>query len=160
MKARLPRLAIVGIALAAITFAGTAQAEEADAKAVQQASDQFYAALNALFTGEVEPMKAVWSHKDDITYMGPAGDYRVGWKQVAQEWETQAARKLGGKIVPEETHINAGRDLAVVSCYEVGKNVVDGAQPVKIRATSIYRKEGGAWKMIGHHTDILPFLQK
>ena len=32
--------------------------------------------------------------------------------------------------------------------------------PVSIRATNIFRKENGAWKMIGHHTDLLPFLDK
>jgi len=28
---------------------------------------------------------------------------------------------------------------------------------VSIRATNVFRKEGGQWKMIGHHTDLLPF---
>jgi ketosteroid isomerase-like protein len=31
---------------------------------------------------------------------------------------------------------------------------------VSIRATNLFRKENGAWKMIGHHTDLLPFLEK
>ena len=31
---------------------------------------------------------------------------------------------------------------------------------VSIRATNIFRKEKGEWKMIGHHTDLLPFLDK
>jgi hypothetical protein len=30
---------------------------------------------------------------------------------------------------------------------------------VSIRATNLFRKESGAWKMIGHHTDLLPFLE-
>jgi ketosteroid isomerase-like protein len=43
---------------------------------------------------------------------------------------------------------------------EVGDNVVDGKpQQVSIRATNTFRKENGQWKMIGHHTDLLPFLQ-
>jgi ketosteroid isomerase-like protein len=32
-------------------------------------------------------------------------------------------------------------------------------QKVMIRATNLFRKEGGDWKMIGHHTDLLPHLQ-
>jgi ketosteroid isomerase-like protein len=31
-------------------------------------------------------------------------------------------------------------------------------EKVSIRATNIYRKENGQWKMIGHHTDLLPYL--
>jgi hypothetical protein len=29
---------------------------------------------------------------------------------------------------------------------------------VSIRATNLFRKEDGSWKMIGHQTDLLPFL--
>ncbi len=131
-------------------------------KAVRMAAAEFYRALNAMFTGDVGPMKEVWSHADDVTYMGPAGGIHVGWDQVLADWEAQAALKLGGEVHPEELHINAGRDLAIVTNYEIGKNLnADGqTQNVKIRATNTFRNEGGKWKMIGHHTDLLPFLQQ
>ena len=46
-------------------------------KAVMDAAAQSYAALNAMFTGELCPMKQAWSHADDVTYMGgPAGELR------------------------------------------------------------------------------------
>ena len=55
----------------------------------------------------------------------------------------------------------AGASIAVVSCIEAGENIIDGKpQKVSIRATSTFRKEDGEWKMIGHHTDLLPFLQQ
>ena len=42
-----------------------------------------------------------------------------------------------------------------------GDGTDDGKpQPVNIRVTTTFRKEGGQWKVIGHHTDMLPFLQK
>jgi hypothetical protein len=31
---------------------------------------------------------------------------------------------------------------------------------VKLRATNSYRMENGVWKMVGHHTDPLPYLSK
>jgi len=31
---------------------------------------------------------------------------------------------------------------------------------VNIRTTTTFRKEGGQWKVIGHHTDMLEYLQK
>ena len=133
-----------------------------ETEAVRAAADEFYLALNGMFTGELEPMKNMWSHEADVTYMGPAGGFRVGWKQVLADWEKQAALKLGGKVEPKDMRITVGRDLAIVSNYEIGKNVTaDGEfQNVTIRATNLFRKEGGNWKMIGHHTDILSFLQK
>jgi ketosteroid isomerase-like protein len=58
-------------------------------------------------------------------------------------------------------HFTVGRQIAIAACVEVGENIVDGnPQNVSIRATNIFRKEGGQWKMVGHHTDLLPFLKQ
>ena len=121
-----------------------------------------HSALNVMFTGELRPMKEVRSHKDDVTYMGPGGGFRLGWKDVLLDWEIQATLKLGGQVEPKDMRITVGRDLAIVSNYEIGHNVTaDGkAHKVTIRATNLFRNENGKWKMIGHHTDVLPFLQK
>lgn len=136
-------------------------AAEQDEKPVAEALARFYSALNTLFKGDAGPMENVWSHADDVTYMGPAGDMQVGWKDVQANWKAQAAKKLEGGIKAEKTRLHVGQDLAVASCVEVGENVVDGKpQKVSIRATSVFRKESGQWKMIGHHTDLLPFLNK
>jgi ketosteroid isomerase-like protein len=127
---------------------------------IEQASNQFYASLNALFTGNASPMQDVWSHANDVTYMGPAGGIQVGWDEVGANWEAQAALKLGGKVEPRDTHITIGEDLAIVQCCEVGFNLSADETPlaVSIRATNVFRKENGKWKMIGHHTDLLGFL--
>ncbi len=139
-----------------------AQEPADDSKAeVLDANRAFYAALNALFKGELEPMTEVWSHADDVTYLGPDNSFRIGWEATHKDWQQQAAMKLGGVVEPEDVHVNAGSDLAVVHNFELGANVVDGKPvKVKIRATNVYRKEDGKWKMIGHHTDLLPFLDQ
>ncbi|MFD0986533.1 YybH family protein [Methyloligella solikamskensis] len=131
-----------------------------DHDGVAAAAAAFYDALNIFFGGEMEPMKVVWSHADDVTYMGPDGGFQVGWRAVLAEWEKVAAMKLGGHVVPEGMRITCGGDLAVVSNYEKGTNtnIGDGPVDVLIRATNIFRRENGAWKMIGHHTDKLSFL--
>lgn len=135
--------------------------KDSDRESVAAATAQFYAALNKLFEGDAKPMQEVWSHADDVTYMGPAGGMQVGWKQVRKSWESQAALRLGGKIASDGLHIHVGHDIAVTTGYELGQNTVDGkVQKVSIRATNIFRKENGRWKMIGHHTDLLPYLQE
>jgi ketosteroid isomerase-like protein len=133
-----------------------------DKEAVEQAAARFYSSLNALFTGESAPMEEVWSHADDVTYMGPAGGFQVGWDQVRAYWEGQAALKLGGQIAPFDTHVTIGDKLAFFQCYERGQNVNAQGEPLKvsIRATTIFRKEKGAWKVIGHQTDLLPYLEQ
>jgi ketosteroid isomerase-like protein len=129
---------------------------------IAAAAAGFYAALNALFEGDVAPMVEVWSHADDVTYMGPDGGFQVGWKDVLAEWEKQAAMKLGGHVEPDGMRIAGGRDLAVTHNYEKGANINTGGTSgaVLIRATNLFRKENGAWKMIGHHTDKLSFLSQ
>ena len=150
------------VAVLACVAVTTAQASDRGEKAVGEATAQFYAALNAMFTGDVGPMKDVWSHAADVTYMGPGGGFLVGWDQVLAIWEAQAAMKLGGTIKPEGMRITAGPDIAIASTYEEGENTNADGKPAKvsIRATNLFRKENGKWKMIGHHTDLLPFLAK
>ena len=133
-----------------------------DETAVKNAVAQFYTALNIFFTGDVGPMKEVWSHADDVTYMGPGGDLQVGWSKVLKIWEEVAAMKLGGNVEPADLHIIVGKDIAITSGYEKGENTNAKGTPskVSIRATNIFRKENGQWKMIGHHTDMLPYLEK
>jgi hypothetical protein len=41
--------------------------------AVAKANEHFYAALNAMFEGNLAPMEAVWSHAGDVTYLPPDG---------------------------------------------------------------------------------------
>lgn len=129
-------------------------------RTVEVAVQEFYLALNAVFAGDVEPMKKVWSHADDVTYMGPGGGLREGWAEVLADWEAQAAMKPGGKVQPQDLHITVGSKIAVVVNEEKGENTdANGnVQPVAIRATHVLRKEGGKWKMIGDHTDLLPYL--
>ncbi|MBA2435634.1 MAG: nuclear transport factor 2 family protein [Chthoniobacterales bacterium] len=146
--------------LLVLSIAGTVARADNDLAEVKAANDSFYSALNAVFTGDPAPMLEAWSHKDDVLYTGPMGGYQVGWKAISAVWTEQAALKIGGKVSPENVHIILGDDIAVACNYEVGSNLApDGKRvDVNIRATNIYREEGGQWKMIHHHTDILPFL--
>jgi ketosteroid isomerase-like protein len=152
---------LVAFASMALMTARPTQAADDPTPEVKAAVGKFHDALNTLFTGDAAPMKAIWSHADDVVYMGPVGGVQVGWTQVESYWDKQAAKKLGGKVDPVDVHVTASPTLAVVHYYEKGENVIDSKpQPVSIRATTTFRKEGGQWKVIGHHTDTLAYLQK
>jgi ketosteroid isomerase-like protein len=148
--------------LVAACFANPTVSLADDTKGVEQATAQFYKSLNTMFTGDAGPMQEIWSHADDVTFMGPAGGLQVGWSEVRANWEAQAALKLGGKVEPYGLRVTVGNDLAFTQCYEQGNNLdAQGRKmQVSIRATNVFRRENGEWKMIGHHTDLLPFLEK
>ena len=127
---------------------------------VRAANDQFYAALNAMFTGELAPMNAIWSHSDDISNQGPFGARMDGWEAVGAQFKKEAAMKLGGLITCKNLIVHAGRDIAYTVCVEIGENMSAAGKPVEVshRATNIFRREEGQWRLIHHHTDLSPQL--
>jgi len=152
--------AMVVVSLLLVT-PGSVRAADTEKQSAQAALDQFHAALNLLFTGDAAPMKAIWSHADDATYMGPTGGLQVGWSQIEPYWDKQAAKKLGGKVVADGVHLVASGDLAVARYYEKGEHVIDGkSQPVSIRSSTVFRRENGEWKVIHHQTDAMASLPK
>lgn len=105
-------------------------------------------------------MEQVWSHADDVTYLGPQGGLLVGWNKILEAWKEQARLRLKGKIDLQEVHIIREGNIGIMQCYEIGSNNFKGKnESVKIRALNIFRKENGTWKMISHQTDLLSFLQ-
>lgn len=123
---------------------------------LEDATQAFYAALNAMLGGDAGPMLELWSHADDVTYMSPFGELLVGWEPIRDSWQTQADQHLGGRVDPEELRHFTSPTLGFVVGFERGHIEIDGATtPVNIRATSMYRIEDDRWAMIGHHTDPL-----
>jgi ketosteroid isomerase-like protein len=53
--------------------------------------------------------------------------------------------------------LNTNGDMATVCNVEKGKNKDNKGEmrEISIRATNTFRKEGGKWKMVGHHVDLL-----
>ena len=142
-------------------FSNVAHAENENNDAVKAAADNFYTALNAMFTGDAAPMKNVWAHTDDVVYMGPDGALAVGWSNIEKVWENQASKKMGGKVTADRMQITSDGSMGVTYNYEIGENHDADGNPVKvsIRATNVFQKnDAGEWKMTGHHTDLLPFL--
>ncbi len=129
-------------------------------KELEAAVTQFYKALNILFTGDAAPMIALWSHQGDTSYLGPQGEIVVGWEKTQESWQQTAALRLGGHIDPQDMHIVVNGNLGFTQNHEVGTNYKDNKpQTVKIRATNIFRKENGVWKMLSHQTDLLDYLK-
>jgi ketosteroid isomerase-like protein len=127
---------------------------------VRRASEQYYAALARLLSGDAGPLMEIWSHSSDITTMNPYGGREVGWEQIQAVFERVAQMCLGSQITTlgiRDRLIRVGGDLA----YEIGIEFAEGiiaGQPtsIKHRVTNIYRREAEGWKMLHRHTDINP----
>ena len=141
-----------------------AQSDHADSDraAVRAAVDQWFVALNAMFAGDPAPFAALYSHADDVTYMGAEGTYRIGWQAIYGDWKTQAAKSLGGQVQGVDIHIVVEGSMATATHLTEGTLTTAEGKVMKqqVRETSVFRKEGGAWKMIGHQADNYPLWSK
>jgi ketosteroid isomerase-like protein len=126
---------------------------------VRAASSQFYAALNSMANGDAGPLEDVWSHSGNVTTMHPIGGREVGWDAVKTSWEGVADVASDGKVELKDQLIRIAGDMA----YEVGSEhgtFKVGGEGVTIehRVTNVYQREGGAWKITHHHTDLSPAM--
>jgi ketosteroid isomerase-like protein len=121
---------------------------------VRQASEQFYAALNAMLNGDASAMTDVWAHEGAVSTMHPLGGREIGWDAVRASWEGAAEAFSEGSVDVSDLEVHDLGDVA----YTVGvEHVVAKAAGTDIRgefrATNIYRRDGDGWKMVHHHTD-------
>jgi ketosteroid isomerase-like protein len=126
---------------------------------VRKASNQFYAALNNMASGDAGSMADVWSHSPDVTTMHPIGGREVGWNEVAGPWRQIAGLASGGQVKLTDQLIRATGDIAYEVGLEKGQITLAGRQvPIEHRVTNVYRREGGTWKIVHHHTDASPAM--
>jgi ketosteroid isomerase-like protein len=126
---------------------------------VREASMQFYAALNQMLNGDAQPLTEIWSHSDSVVTMHPIGGRQVGWNEVWEAWEQVAQASSEGTVQLNDQLIRVAGDVA----YEVGVESAEfklGGEKVdgQIRVTNIYQREDGAWKVMHHHTDVVPAM--
>jgi ketosteroid isomerase-like protein len=129
---------------------------------VREAVDSYYAALSAVFKGDLKPMEEMWSHGDDVTLMSPMNDLKTGWDEVRGILEQVAHALKDGQVKAANVSVRVIGDVAVALLREQGYNTTkdDRTIQVDLRATNVYRHERGRWKMIHHHVDALPELAK
>ena len=124
---------------------------------VREASDRFYAALNQEVGGDATAMLDDWSHGSDVSTMHPIGGQQVGWDDVRATWEMAAGAFADGSVSQRDLRIVVLGDVAYTTGTEVATANL-GSTPISFssRCTNIYRREGDAWKMVHHHSDIDP----
>jgi len=111
--------------------------------------------VRALHSGDVARRTALWSHEDPLTLFG-AELSRRGWDELqpAFEW---LADSFSGSTSIEYDVLAAGvsGDLGYVVAIERSVAACRGAAPrtYALRVTTIFRREGGAWKIVHRHGD-------
>ena len=126
---------------------------------VRGASKQFYAALSAMAGGNAAALADIWSHGAGVTAMHPIGGRQVGWDAVQSSFKGVAELSSGGSVELADQLIRVAGDVAYEAGVERGRLTLGGHEvTIEHRVTNIYQREGGAWKLVHHHTDVAPAM--
>ena len=126
---------------------------------VRKASQQFYAALNRMASGDSGAMAGIWSHSATVTTMHPIGGREVGWDAVRASFEQVAQIASAGKVELQDQLIRVTGDVAYEMGVEQGQLTLGGHQAdIEHRVTNIYQRQASGWKLVHHHTDTSPAM--
>src|ERR687890_660709 len=113
---------------------------------------QSHLTLGEIVKGNPEPLKMVYSHREDVSLANPFGPPVRGWEQAAATMERAASNYKDGEIVGFENVAKyATPELAYIVEVERYRAKVGGGEdlaPISLRVTSIFRREDGVWKIV------------
>ena len=116
---------------------------------------QYRAAETTLHTGDAGPRKAMWSRAAPLTLLGAALS-GTGWAEIEHIFDRLQAR-FSDCTSCEHELIAAGAsgDLAYIVAIEHTTASVNGSSPLPytLRATTVFRREDGEWKVVHRHAD-------
>ena len=109
----------------------------------------------ALHNGDAAGRIAMWSHTAPLTLFGAAMN-AVGWDRIRPVFEGlgeqfSSCSSYRNEILAAE----ASGELAYVVALEHTTASINGAEPTPyvLRATTIFRREDGEWKVVHRHGD-------
>jgi ketosteroid isomerase-like protein len=124
---------------------------------LRQVIEEFRSAADEFSKGDPEPVKRLYSHRDDVVLANPFGPAVRGWKKVSEALDSAAARfRDGKKTVFEPVSEYVTSDLATFHEIERWTSRVSGREEhatFVLRVTTTYRREGGDWRIVHRHAD-------
>jgi ketosteroid isomerase-like protein len=124
--------------------------------------EQYDLALDEFMRGDPEPVKKIFSHREDVTLANPFFPVGHGWEQVAERLERAASNFRDGEASFETVEKYVTPELAYLVRIERAKAKVGRSEelaPIALRVTSIFRPEDGTWKVMHRHADPITTAQ-
>ena len=119
--------------------------------------EQDHLALDAFVKGDPEPLKNLYSRRDDVIIANPFGPPAKGWEKAAETMDRAATNFRDGEATGfQRISEYATADLGYVLEIERFRSKIGGGDklvPFALRVTTIFRREEGAWRIIHRHAD-------
>ena len=118
--------------------------------------DRCHAAITKQSQGQPEPFLELWSHAGDVTIMAAIGGYQVGFDAVRELLTAASKTQQFDGWRAENVATVLAENLAFTVELEHYTHADDREdKAMTLRATQIYRREDGQWRVIHRHGDIL-----
>lgn len=125
---------------------------------LDESADRYHEAVDAFARGRAEPVKELYSRREDVTLANPfVGPPVRGWEDVSAALDFASSRFSGGRVArfePVATYV--GSDLASILEMERWESRVGGREDLTsfvLRVTTTFRLEDGSWKVVHRHAD-------
>lgn len=119
--------------------------------------DESHRALDAFARGDPEPVKALYSHHDDVSIANPFGPPVRGWPAAGETMDRAATLYRDGRATGFERMAGfATPGLAYIVEMEHLEAKMGGSTdltPITLRVTTVLRPESGTWKIVHRHAD-------
>ncbi len=117
---------------------------------------QYQEDLVMFLKGNPEPVKRLWSHKEDVSLLNPFGTLNKGWRQVSKTLDQVSSQVREGEIIFETLLTYVTSNFAFIvevekSRAKIGKR--EEFTDYDLRVTTIFRHEDGGWKILHRHAD-------
>lgn len=157
MSWAIPLLAFLSLLSLALAYQSPAPADNADFRVFLTA---FEDALSHFVNGDPTLLKQHASHSADATILGGWGAYEKGWAEVGPRYDWAAARfqPSGATVKVEYVSTVVSGNLAYTVTLERSTVQLVGQEkpaPMALRATHVFRRESGQWKLLHRHADVL-----
>ncbi|XVU23873.1 YybH family protein [Actinoplanes sp. CA-054009] len=112
------------------------------------------AAEIALHNGDPGPRSALWSHADPVTLFG-AEVNRSGWAELGPTFEWLASRFSACDSLEYEVRAAgvSGDQAYLVAIERITATAGGVPTTYALRATTIFRREEGTWRVVHRHGD-------
>ena len=127
-------------------------------KSWEDAMARLAAAQRDFVNGDATGIKALYSHREDVTVMGGFGGFEGGWSEVGPRLDWAASQFAGGSYRQEDLSAIVGPEVACLVSLErwTYTNARDRAEPkLDLRVTQAFRREEGQWRLVHRHADSL-----
>jgi ketosteroid isomerase-like protein len=124
---------------------------------VDELIERYQLGLGDFMKGNPEPVKELFSHREDVTLANPLGPPAHGWDEVGATIEHAASQFRDGRLVGVEiVEKRVTPEFAYTLWLEHAEGKVGGREdvaPSTLSVTMIYGPEEGGWKVVHRHAD-------